>query len=136
MSSAYSNPNAYFRWKSTGQKIELFNINPNSEGIINTAVDESNTEGLLVICEATPEFIDVADDDLGAVVPEMADSVYPQLIDYIRYRLLQRGDSEISHVKARQSKKDFEAGIYQKDGGKIKDNSIHIMVPDLDGSVL
>ena len=136
MSSAYSNPNAYFRWKSTGQKIELFNINPNSDGIINTAVDESNTEGLLVICEATPEFIDVADEDLGELVPEMADSVYPQLIDYIRYRLLQRGSDEISHVKARQSKKDFEDGIYQKDGGKIKDNSIHIMVPDLDGSVL
>ena len=136
MSSVYSNPGSYFRWKSTGQKIELFNINPNSEGLTNTPVDESVTEGLLVICEATPEFIDVADEDLGALVPEMADSVYPQLLDYIRYRLLQRGDDEISHVRAKQAKKDFEDGIYQKDGGKIKDTSIRIIVPDLDGSVL
>lgn len=136
MSSSYSSPGSYFRWKSTGEKLELFNINPNSEGLINTAVDESVTEGLLIICEATPEFIDVADEDLGEVVPAFADSLYPQLIDYIRYRLLQRGNDEISHVKSRQSKKDFEDGIYQKEGGKILDDSVHIIVPDHDGSVL
>lgn len=136
MSSKYSSPGSSLRYKSTGQKIELFNINPNSEGVVNTAIDESITEGLLLICEATPEFIDVANEDLGEVVPEMADTLYPQLLDYIRYRLLQRNTDEVSHAKSRTFKKDFEDGIYRKEGGKILDDSVHIMVPDPDGSVL
>jgi hypothetical protein len=136
MASKYKYPQSALRWRSDGVNVELFTMTNESENGMFGAIDESLTDGLLLVCEATPEFIDVTALDLGEQVPEMADSLYPALLDYIRYRLLGEQSGEDSFRRARVSKKDWEDKIYQKRGGKIQDAQVHVIVPDRDGSVL
>lgn len=136
MSSKYINPGAELRWKSDGEKVELFSMSSESEHGLYGAIDEDLTEGLLFICEATPEFIDVDDADLGIVVPEMSDSLYPALLDYIKYRLLEEKDDELSFAKSRSHKKEWRDKVYQKQGGKVLHDSPHIIIPDPESSLV
>ena len=132
MSSKYKYPQASLRWRSDGVNVELFTITNESENGMFGAPDEDLTDGLLLICEATPEYIDVTAADLGEQVPELADRLYPALIDYIRYRLLSEERDEGSMRQARISKKDWEDKVYQKRGGRIHDSQVSVIVPDRD----
>jgi len=131
MASKYTVPQSVLRWKTDGEEIELIcTVNPDENSMFG-AIDESQTAGMRVIFEASSQYIDITDEDLGETVPTMNDRLYPQLIDYIKSKLLfDQASTEVEVSKSRILRKDFQDGIYQKGGGKVETDDVMVAVPD------
>lgn len=131
MSSKYARPQDVIRWKTDGERIELFLlVNPNSPNAYGP-IDESQTAGLRIIYEVAADHLDITASDIAELVPNISDSLYPQLIDYIKSRLLlDSANDEVSLRKARMLKKDARDEVLEKEGGKV--NTDQAMVATID----
>ena len=131
MASKYATPSAVLRWQTNGNnQIELMTMVHATRTDSFAPIDESQTEGMKVIFEVASQFIDVTASDLGEVVPDINDRLYPSLIDYCTSRLLMDDKGEAAITKSRILKKDYQDAIYQKDGGKIRTDEVKIAVVD------
>lgn len=131
MSSKFARPQDVYYWKTDGEQIEIFTIvNPDADSVFG-APDENITDGLKVIYEVSAQYIDITTADLGEIVPAINDRLYPQLIDYLKSKVLfDTATTEVEVSKSRILKKDAQDGVYQKDGGKVETDDVMVAVPD------